>query len=121
MSVSTPGRRVLPGLGAAGTLPREWEALPAAHAARPSHPVPMFDPRPRGTPSAPALPPLPVAAGDVFDVLSHSRARLHAQAALGDGLAVAHWSNAFDATRYRPGHHTLSLYLSGGHGTYRRD
>ena len=58
---------------------------------------------------------------DVFDVLSHSRARLHRRAALGDGLAVAHWSNSFDATRYLPAHHTLSLYLRGGHGTYRED
>ena len=58
---------------------------------------------------------------DVFDVLSHSRARLHRRAALGDGLAVAHWSNSFDATRYLPPHHTLSLYLRGGHGTYRED
>ncbi len=58
---------------------------------------------------------------DVFDVLSHSRARLHRRAMLGDGLSVAQWSNAFDATQYRPQHHTLSLYLRGGHGTYRED
>ena len=58
---------------------------------------------------------------DVFDVLSRSRARLQRRATLGDGLAVAQWSNSFDATRYRPGHHTLSLYLRGGHGTYRED
>ena len=61
------------------------------------------------------------AASDVFDVLSHSRARLHRRASLGDGLAIAQWSNSFDATRYQPGHHTLSLYLRGGHGTYRED
>ncbi len=67
-----------------------------------------------------ALAPPPPSA-DVFDVLSHSRARLHRRAALGDGLAVAQWSNSFDATRYLPGHHTLSLYLRGGHGTYRED
>lgn len=58
---------------------------------------------------------------DVFHVLSRSRARLHRRATLGDGLSVAHWSNSFDATRYLPGHHTLSLYLRGGHGTYRED
>jgi AraC family transcriptional regulator len=58
---------------------------------------------------------------DVFDVLTRSRARLHRRAALGDGLAVAQWSNSFDATRYLPRHHTLSLYLRGGHGTYRED
>lgn len=61
------------------------------------------------------------APADVFDVLSHSRARLHRRATLGDGLSVAQWSNSFDATQYKPGHHTLSLYLRGGHGTYRED
>ena len=60
-------------------------------------------------------------AGDVFDVLSSSRARLHRRGVLGDGLSVAQWSNSFDAAHYRPDHHTLSLYLSGGHGTYRED
>ncbi len=63
----------------------------------------------------------PSPTADVFDVLSRSRARLHRRAALGDGLAAAQWSNSFDATRYLPRHHTLSLYLSGGHGTYRED
>jgi len=66
-----------------------------------------------------AAPPSPP--GDVFDVLSRSRARLHRRATLGDGLAVAQWSNRFDATRYMPAHHTLSLYLAGGDGTYRED
>ena len=61
------------------------------------------------------------APADVFDVLARSRARLHRRAALGDGLAVAQWSNSFEATRYLPRHHTLSLYLRGGHGTYRED
>ena len=61
------------------------------------------------------------APADVFDVLTRSRAHLHRRATLGDGLAVAQWSNSFDATRYLPHHHTLSLYLSGGHGTYRED
>jgi AraC family transcriptional regulator len=60
---------------------------------------------------------------EVFDVLlSHSRARLLASAPLGDGLAAAMWANGRDETRYtRPGHHTLSLYLAGGHGTYRTE
>jgi AraC family transcriptional regulator len=74
---------------------------------------------------AATCPPMSAAAlsspADVFDVLSHSRARLHRRATLGDGLAVAQWSNSFDATRYLPRHHTLSLYLRGGHGTYRED
>jgi AraC family transcriptional regulator len=68
----------------------------------------------------PAIAPPPPPA-DVFDVLAHSRARLHRHATLGDGMSVAQWSNSFDATRYLPGHHTLSLYLDGGHGTYRED
>ncbi len=63
----------------------------------------------------------PAPSADVFDVLSRSRARLQRRVALGDGLAVAQWSNSFDATRYLPRHHTLSLYLRGGHGTYRED
>ncbi|WP_457328529.1 helix-turn-helix domain-containing protein [Rhizobacter sp. P5_C2] len=59
---------------------------------------------------------------EVFDVLAHSRAQLLRSATLGDGLAVAVWRNAADATRYsRPSHHTLSLYLSGGQGTWRRE
>ena len=59
--------------------------------------------------------------GSVFDVLSHSRARLHRRADLGDGLSAALWSNAFDTSCYRPTHHTLSVYLSGGQGTFRID
>jgi AraC family transcriptional regulator len=59
---------------------------------------------------------------EVFEVLTHSRARLLRSAALGDGLAAAVWRNAADATRYsRPSHHTLSLYLSGGHHTWRHE
>ena len=58
----------------------------------------------------------------VFDVLSRSRAQLLAGASLGDGYTAARWHNAHDATTYRrPGHHTLSLYLAGGHQTYRTD
>lgn len=64
----------------------------------------------------------PLIRHEVFDVLSRSRARLRASAPLGDGLAVAMWTNTRDETRYaRPGHHTLSLYLAGGHGTYRTE
>lgn len=57
----------------------------------------------------------------VFDVLQRSHARLHRRALLGDGLSVALWSNSFDRMRYQPAHHTLSLYLRGGHGTFRED
>lgn len=60
---------------------------------------------------------------EVFDVLlTRSRARLLASATLGDGLGAAMWCNGPDETRYAsPGHHTLSLYLAGGHGTYRTE
>src|SRR6185295_4733872 len=59
---------------------------------------------------------------EVFDVLTHSRARLLRSVSLGDGLAAAVWRNAEDATTYnRPSHHTLSLYLSGGQGTWRHE
>lgn len=38
---------------------------------------------------------------------------------LADALVLAHWSNAHDRPSYhRPGHHTLSVYLRGGHGTH---
>ena len=67
--------------------------------------------------------PLSVSApfGRVDDVLARSHARLHRRATLGDGLSVALWSNHDDAMRYHPTHHTLSLYLSGGQGTFRED
>ncbi len=55
----------------------------------------------------------------VFDVLSHCHARLERSCALGDGLQLAQWSNK-DATPsyHAPGHHTVSVYLAGGFGTY---
>ena len=59
----------------------------------------------------------------VFQSMSRSpNARLHAMAELGNGMAVARWSNAHDARDYlAPSHHTLSCYLSGGTGTFRRE
>ena len=57
----------------------------------------------------------------IDEVLARSNARLHRRAALGDGLSVALWSNQRDAMRYQPTHHTLSLYLQGGQGTFRED
>jgi AraC family transcriptional regulator len=58
----------------------------------------------------------------VFTTLQRSRAALERVADLGDGMAVARWHNQNDATTYRgPGHHTVSLYLAGGFGTWRRD
>lgn len=59
----------------------------------------------------------------VFQALNRSpHARLQACAELGDGLAAAVWSNHHDAQDYQaPSHHTLSCYIGGGTGTFRRD
>lgn len=55
----------------------------------------------------------------VFDVLSASQARLERSCTLGDGLRLAQWRKHDEATIYRaPGHHTVSVYLSGGFGTH---
>ncbi|WP_419735221.1 helix-turn-helix domain-containing protein [Pseudomonas sp. COR18] len=58
----------------------------------------------------------------VFQALNRSpHSRLEHSAELGDGLAAAIWSNHHDAQDYEaPGHHTLSCYLAGGTGTFRR-
>ncbi|AYC31853.1 AraC family transcriptional regulator [Pseudomonas cavernae] len=59
----------------------------------------------------------------VFQSLSSSpHARLEAVAELGDGLGAALWSNHHDAREYQgPSQHTLSCYLAGGTGTFRRE
>ncbi|WLH67640.1 helix-turn-helix domain-containing protein [Pseudomonas sp. FP2309] len=59
----------------------------------------------------------------VFQALNRSpHARLEACAELGDGLSAALWNNHHDAQDYQaPGHHTLSCYIGGGTGTFRRD
>ena len=59
----------------------------------------------------------------VFQSLHSSpNARLQSGAELGDGLAAAMWSNHHDARDYAaPSHHTLSCYLAGGTGTFRRE
>ena len=55
----------------------------------------------------------------VFEVLGASQARLERSCQLGDGLRLAQWYNHDDAPSYSaPGHHTLSVYLAGGFGTY---
>lgn len=55
----------------------------------------------------------------VYEVLSASRALLERSCALGDGLRLAQWYNHDDSPRYaEPGHHTISVYLAGGFGTY---
>lgn len=59
----------------------------------------------------------------VFQSLHRSpNARLELCAELGDGLSAALWSNHHDAQDYEaPDHHTLSCYVGGGTGTFRRD
>ncbi|EJM49196.1 transcriptional regulator containing an amidase domain and an AraC-type DNA-binding HTH domain [Pseudomonas sp. GM33] len=58
----------------------------------------------------------------VFQALNSSpNARLEHSAELGDGMSTALWSNHHDAREYEaPSHHTLSCYIAGGTGTFRR-
>lgn len=59
----------------------------------------------------------------VFQALNSSpNARLEQSAGLGDGIVAALWNNRHDAQEYQaPSHHTLSCYIAGGTGTFRRD
>ncbi|NQD94419.1 helix-turn-helix transcriptional regulator [Pseudomonas sp. CrR25] len=59
----------------------------------------------------------------VFQAMGQSpNARLLRSAELGDGLAAAVWRNSHDTRNYQaPSHHTLSCYLAGGTGTFRRE
>ena len=59
----------------------------------------------------------------VFQSLNRSpHAQLEHSASLGDGVVAALWNNRHDAQDYHgPSHHTLSCYVGGGTGTYRRD
>ncbi|MEO6897741.1 MAG: AraC family transcriptional regulator [Caldimonas sp.] len=53
---------------------------------------------------------------DVGAALLRSNARLLRTQALPAGVWLAHWGNADTTMSYlKPGHHTLSLYLEGGH------
>lgn len=55
----------------------------------------------------------------VFDVLGRSSARREREIALADGLRLVQWCNRGGRMDYqRPGHHTLSVYLQGGHDTH---
>jgi len=55
----------------------------------------------------------------VFDVLGRSHARRERELALADGLRLVQWCNQGGRMDYqRPGHHTLSVYLQGGHDTH---
>jgi AraC family transcriptional regulator len=59
------------------------------------------------------------AAQPVFDVLGRSSARREREVALTDGLRLVQWCNHGGRMDYqRPGHHTLSVYLQGGHDTH---
>lgn len=59
----------------------------------------------------------------VFQSMQRSpHAQLQRSAELGDGMAAAVWRNSHDARDYEaPSHHTLSCYLAGGTGTFRRE
>jgi AraC family transcriptional regulator len=59
----------------------------------------------------------------VFQALNNSpNARLEHSAELGDGMVAALWNNHHDAQEYQaPSHHTLSCYIAGGTGTFRRE
>ena len=55
----------------------------------------------------------------VFDVLGRSSARRERELALASGLRLVQWRNHGGRMDYqRPGHHTLSVYLQGGHDTH---
>ncbi|MFT7776240.1 helix-turn-helix domain-containing protein [Roseateles sp.] len=65
-------------------------------------------------PTAGATPQQPV-----FDALGRSSARRERELALSDGLRLVQWCNHGGRMDYRrPGHHTLSVYLQGGHDTH---
>lgn len=59
----------------------------------------------------------------VFQAMHDSpNTRLEHSAQLGDGMVAALWNNRDDARDYHaPSHHTLSCYIAGGTGTFRRD
>jgi AraC family transcriptional regulator len=55
----------------------------------------------------------------VFDVLGRSHARRERELALAGGLRLVQWCNSGGRMDYqKPGHHTLSVYLQGGHDTH---
>lgn len=58
----------------------------------------------------------------VPDILSSIGATMLRSGDIGCGLSLAEWENTDSEAAYdNPGHHTLSLYLSGGRRIYRRD
>lgn len=55
----------------------------------------------------------------VFEVLGRSSARREREVALADDLRLVQWCNHGGRMDYaQPGHHTLSVYLQGGHDTH---
>jgi len=55
----------------------------------------------------------------IFEVLGRSSARREREVALADGLRLVQWCNHGGRMDYaQPGHHTLSVYLQGGHQTH---
>lgn len=58
----------------------------------------------------------------VSEALARTGAQLERAGSAGRGLSVAEWSNRDNRACYdRPGHHTLSIYLSGGQSVLRED
>ena len=59
----------------------------------------------------------------VFQAMGRSpNSRLERYVELGEGLNLALWTNQHDSRDYQaPTHHTLSCYLAGGTGTFRRE
>ncbi|MEZ2128116.1 MULTISPECIES: helix-turn-helix domain-containing protein [unclassified Sinorhizobium] len=58
----------------------------------------------------------------VSEALARTGAHLERAGSAGRGLSVAEWSNRDNRACYdRPGHHTLSIYLSGGERVVRED
>ncbi|MCC4798297.1 hypothetical protein BCT30_02820 [Enterovibrio norvegicus] len=56
----------------------------------------------------------------VYNVLQNNTAKLHNELWLENGMGSAVWSNSHGCASYdKPGHHTLSFYLEGGHNTKR--
>lgn len=55
----------------------------------------------------------------IFENLLRHKARLLDSVQPGSGLQLAAWSNENDTVTQQGDHHTLSLYISGGHETYR--
>ncbi|OZG73193.1 hypothetical protein BTA51_11965 [Hahella sp. CCB-MM4] len=59
---------------------------------------------------------------NVRDALNGSKATQLDYCVLNQDLSLAHWSNQRDRVSYhKVGHHTVSLYLTGGNDTHRLD